>query len=243
MFAITGLLIWAVWLVRVAITGSNLFGFIMWNMFLATVPLLIEPIFRYVRSEFSGVIAKISKALLAVIWLLFLPNAFYILTDFMHLNSSVVVNQRDFGSTYTMLYSRGDGQYIFDSLFLFAATAFGAYAGGLALYHAYKFLVLRLRLWKASLIICTIMLLSAIGVYLGRFGRWNSWQGLTHPLGILNDLTNDVRDTSTRGQFFLVVFTLFIFSAASLAFVAYTQRHKLSGAVAKQSQSKHSKHA
>lgn len=143
----------------------------------------------------------------------------------MHLNPSVVVNMRNDHAHYSPVYSRGDGIYIYDSLLLFCATAFGAYAGGLALYHAYEFLHRRFSVWLTSMFICLLMLLAAIGVYLGRYGRWNSWQAITHPWGIISDLGDTLAAPVYRQRFCLVVFTMFVFAAISLAAVAYDQHY------------------
>ncbi len=213
------------YLLRIVITGNLRYDFIVWNIFLASVPLLIARVFPVIQHHLTGWIAKISSLAAAGLWLLFLPNAFYIITDFMHLNSSVVVNARHDTKTYSLFYERGSGLYVYDTLILFAATAFGAYVGGLALYHAYNYFKKRTSPLLTNTAIVLIMLLSAAGVYIGRFGRWNSWEGVTHPYDIVADLFGYLISTETRGRFIILVLTVVIFQVISLVFVCRQKSH------------------
>jgi len=69
-------------LLRVYITGDLFYGFLIWNLFLAAIP-------YFISSTLSQTIwlKKQSLVLLVVlgVWLLFLPNAPYLITDLMHL--------------------------------------------------------------------------------------------------------------------------------------------------------------
>ncbi|HEX7260009.1 MAG TPA: DUF1361 domain-containing protein [Candidatus Saccharimonadia bacterium] len=209
----------AMWMLRVGITGSFRFDFIVWNIVLAFVPLLVEPLFGIIVRKTKGALAKMGKLVVSAVWLLFLPNAFYILTDLMHLNSRVSVNARDDSRTYTLLYDRGDGLYVFDSLLLVAATVFGAYVGGLALLHAWKYFRKRMPQLSAGAILALIMTLSAVGVYIGRFGRWNSWDGLIHPHYVISDLFTSLITPATQGRFLLILLTMLIFQLSSVLIV------------------------
>jgi uncharacterized membrane protein len=212
------------WLVRVAVTGSLRYDFIIWNIALASVPLLVEPAFTAIRNRITGILAKVASLLTAAVWLLFLPNAFYIITDFMHLNPDVVVNARDDAKTYSIFYDRGDGLYIYDTLLLFAAAAFGAYVGGLALLHAYTYFRKKVSRVLAIPLIAFIMLLAAVGVYIGRFGRWNSWDGLLYPHYVITDLIDSLMNSTTLERFSLLVLTIVLFQAGSLLLVYFQQK-------------------
>lgn len=212
---------------RVVLAGDFRLGFLVWNIFLAAVPLLLIPVFRFLDSRGNGLVEKAGKLLTAFAWLLFLPNAFYILTDFMHLNSRVLVNAREDYANYSLVYERGDGLFVYDTFLLFAATLFGAYVGGIALVQAYIYFRIRVSKSLASAGIISIMILSAVGVYIGRFGRWNSWDGLTYPHKILSDLFDNLLTSETRKRFLLVVVTMVIFQIASFLYVAYHPKNKL----------------
>lgn len=169
-----------------------------------------------VQQKLKGIAKGLSQGFLGAIWVLFIPNAFYILTDFMHLNSDVLVNVRGDSQHFGVSYIRGDGLYLLDSLLLLAATVYGAYVGGLALLRAYSFLQTKLSNKLAIVLIGLVMLLSATGVYIGRFGRWNSWEGLIMPWQIVDDLARSLSSSAIRGRFALVVMTVLLFQCISL---------------------------
>ena len=213
----SGIVISALWFLRCLLAGTvDYYGFIVSNVFLAAIPLLLEPLFRLAKCCLLGPVEKLARLSVAAIWLLFLPNAFYILTDFMHLNSNVLVNARSNMNHASAFYLRGDGLYVLDSLLLLAATLFGAYVGATALLHAYAFFKRRLSRQKAIVTTELLMVLSAIGVYIGRYGRWNSWQGLIHPWLIATDLWDSIATAASRERFLTVVLTIFIFEVLSI---------------------------
>jgi uncharacterized membrane protein len=207
------------WIARCVFTQELEYGFIPVNIFLATVPLLLLYPARKARHHLQGLMRKASLAFIALLWLLFLPNAFYIITDFMHLNPAVLVNERNDNYEALVIYGRGDGLFIFDSFLVLSATIFGAYVGGLALVHGYTYLRRRLPARYAQATLGLILLLSAIGVYIGRFGRWNSWQGITHPHHIIGDLINDLTMSERRERLIILVVTLILFQIASFLYV------------------------
>jgi uncharacterized membrane protein len=111
-----------------------------------------------------------------VLWLLFLPNAPYIVTDFVHLSAS----------------SRAP--LWFDGVELSAFAWTGMLLGFVSLYLVHA--VLRDRYgapfgWSAVLF---VLALSGVGVYLGRVKRWNSWDLLTQPGQRLAELHAHVGD-------------------------------------------------
>jgi uncharacterized membrane protein len=72
----------ALLLLRVYVTGSLFYGFLVWNLFLAAIPYVIS-------TGLSNTVWMKKQSLVLVIilgiWLLFLPNAPYLITDLMHL--------------------------------------------------------------------------------------------------------------------------------------------------------------
>ena len=102
-------------------------------------------------------------------WLLFLPNAPYILTDLVHLRP------------------RAGVPYWFDIL-LIASFAFnGLLVGFFSLAQVHDVLVQRLRPAYAWAMILLASIGSGYGIYLGRVQRWNSWDILRHPLRLAVD--------------------------------------------------------
>ena len=147
-------------LVREHHYGAFGFRFLIWNLILAWIPLLLG-LFVYDRYRRGSPLLALAPAL--VLWLLFLPNAPYIVTDFVHLSAASApplwldgVELSAFAWTGMLLG--------FVSLYLVHAVArhrFGPVPG-----------------WTAVL---GVLALVSVGVYLGRVKRWNSWDLLTQP--------------------------------------------------------------
>ncbi len=191
-------------------------------MFLALVPLLLEPFFNLSKKYLKGYSAFIGKLIVAVIWLLFLPNAFYILTDLLYLNPAVLINARGDNQVYAQHYSRYEGLYVLDSLFLLLAAVYGAYAGGQALDNVYTYFSRHMSKILVTLSTAFLIFLTAVGVYIGRFSRWNSWDGLLHPISILNDLTHII-SSAERNRLFVVMSAITIFEIISLVYIRHNR--------------------
>ena len=184
-------------------TGDLYYRFLLWNLFLAWVP--------FVLALGAYVLARKRRGtpvvLLGLLWLLFFPNAPYMLTDFVHLDDSAAA------------------PLWYDALMLtsFAWTALVLGLASLYLMHA---------IWEraagpavAWLGVVATLGLASFGVYLGRFLGFNSWDALTRPGTLLqvvgHDLENPLRDPRLAAS--LLVLT------ASLA-VAYALLYSLAGA-------------
>ncbi len=102
-----------------------------------------------------------------VLWLLFLPNAPYLLTDFIHLRP------------------RPGVPLWFDAGLLTTFAALGWAFGILSVYRAVQLFRSFLSKNKARLFAASILFLSSIGVFLGRELRWNSWDALLRPQQVL----------------------------------------------------------
>jgi uncharacterized membrane protein len=136
------------------------FLFLFWNFFLAGLPLIISSLMREMASRGAK-----NSSLLAVgiVWLLFLPNAPYMLTDYVHLMYS---------SRFYFLLD-------FFTLSWFAVSAF--IAGIVSLNDISTLLLARYRRYQVSLMVLVICLMCSFGIYLGRDLRFNSWDVITKP--------------------------------------------------------------
>ncbi len=110
------------------------------------------------------------------IFLVFLPNAAYIVTDFIHL---VLDIRRRYPMGTVMLFLVP--QYLF-----FIGVGFEAYV--VSIMHVELYLLQRGLAYSMIWLELAINGLSAIGVYLGRFARLNSWDLLISPLSLVNKL-------------------------------------------------------
>ncbi|NHN24167.1 DUF1361 domain-containing protein [Flavobacterium jejuense] len=153
-------------LCRAKLTQSIFYFFLVWNLFLAAIPYLL---LQFAKQRIQLFENRKTRLLLFLSWLLFLPNSFYILTDFVHLQKG---NPDLFWFDLILLFS-------FASLgFLFGLLAIQEYKNCFSLFYSNKTI-------KTSIpIIC---LLSGFGIYLGRFLRFNSWHILTNPFQLIID--------------------------------------------------------
>jgi uncharacterized membrane protein len=184
LIASTGCLLMIV--VRLMLTGSLRYGFLLWNLFLAWIPyLLVLLILRITIPGTSPPKLRPGAVLLGLLWLLFYPNAPYILTDFIH-----VIDDTGYLTLNHPLLS-GKALLWYD-IILNAAFAFiGHFIGliSLAILHqTVERLYRRVLAWLVVVLACG---LGGYGIYLGRFERLNSWDILFVPvatlrIGILN---------------------------------------------------------
>jgi uncharacterized membrane protein len=142
---------------RNALAGDLDFGFLIWNLGLAWIP------FLFALGAYAYARRAVSMLALGVGWLLFFPNAPYIVTDFVHL-------QR--GSPVPLWY---------DALTIGAFAAVGLGLGFASLYLMQC--VVRREVGAAAgwSIVVVASMLGSLGIYLGRFVRANSWDILTRP--------------------------------------------------------------
>ena len=197
------LLIWCVALVtfRVARTGTLYFAFLVWNLFLAWTPLMLSRLLRAAHERRTGIAAQLS---LAATWLLFLPNAPYILTDWVHL---------EYRSTF---------QYGFDVLLLISYAGTGLFLGYASLFDVHAIVAKRFGERSGWLVAIASLMLSGYGVYLGRVERWNSWDVVTNPDGLLMSIAHCLLNPAQH----LRVYALSsIFSVALL--LGYTLMHSI----------------
>lgn len=153
--------------VRIALTGELVYIFLAWNLFLAWIPFAIS-------QELSGARNRLNIFFLTSIWLLFLPNAPYIITDFLHLKQRPPI------------------PYWYDILLLFSAALNGLLLGLLSLLTVEKFLANRFGNRISGLIILCSFFLCAFGIYIGRYLRWNSWDIIMNPGEIARDILERV---------------------------------------------------
>lgn len=163
------LLAWCVALIgfRVIHTRSGGFVFMVWNLFLACVPLMASILLRALHVNRK---ADIVQWVLLGLWLLFLPNAPYIVTDIVHLQPST-----------PLLYG-------YDLALILSCAATGLLLGYASLFDVHTIFSERFGHKLGWTVAIGALLLSGYGVYLGRVHRWNSWDLFTHPGGLLGEI-------------------------------------------------------
>jgi uncharacterized membrane protein len=168
-----GLLTWCVAMVaiRVARTQSGYFLFLIWNLFLASIPLMTSQLLRtaYIKGA-----SNLTQLALVAVWLLFLPNAPYLFTDIVHLQAS------------TMLL------YWYDAMLLLSAAGTGLLLGYVSLFDVHAIAAERFGVKMGWAIVIAALGLSGYGVYLGRVQRWNSWDVVANPIGLFGSIAESV---------------------------------------------------
>ena len=148
-------------------TDSGTYKFLSWNLFLAWIPVAAAVVVY--DGQRRGV--RLSQLLpFAALWLLFLPNAPYLLTDFVHLGSS-------------------DEAPIWFDIVLFGSFAWTGMLLGFLSIFVMQGVVRRAfgRVWGWVLVGVSLAL-SSFGIYLGRSLGWNSWDFLVRPRALLEDI-------------------------------------------------------
>ncbi|MBK9926419.1 MAG: DUF1361 domain-containing protein [Anaerolineales bacterium] len=191
----------AVWRVRSEFSQSVNYGFLVWNLFLAWIPFIIA-YFTYTMT-LSKKQVTLFVPIAAFFWLIFFPNAPYILTDFQHLAGA----WRDVPVWYDVML-----------LIWFSFT--GLLLGMVSLFLMQEIIRREFGRWFGWSFVAVVAGLTSIGVYVGRFLRWNSWDIFRNLTGMAEFTLQSAQDpslqsigfTSLFGAFFLFLYiTLYTF--------------------------------
>lgn len=153
-------------LFRVTYSNQYMYLFLIWNLFLAYLPLGFGELYLLFQEK------KIRFVFL-FLWMLFLPNSFYILTDLFHLQARHPIPKW------------------YDLLLILSFAFSGMMVGFLSMNRI--IIQFKTKQWiKQFILPIVILFLSSFGIYLGRFLRWNSWDILTTPHLLLADIIKRV---------------------------------------------------
>ena len=176
---------------RVLYTESSQAANLVWNLVLAWIPLLLAVL------VYGGYRRSVSRPALlagAALWLLFLPNAPYIVTDFKLLPDWTGVPAW------------------FDVLLLTLAAGTGLALGFVSLYVMHALVRRLVPPVESWLLVVLLIALSSFGVYVGRVQRWNSWDVVTKPLSLLQQTGERLSDPLAHGRALaaIALFTAFL---------------------------------
>jgi uncharacterized membrane protein len=189
--------------VRVLYTGSDYYSNLVWNLFLAWIP------FGLAIYAYDGYRKGLGRAQLWAaggLWLLFFPNALYIVTDFKWLREWA-------------------GAPIWYDIVLVSAAAWCGLLLGFTSLSLMQRVVERafgtVRAWAFAF---ATLGLGAFGVALGRFERWNSWDVFTRPESIAQSLVTHALHPQDHARALAVMVLFSAFLAMSyLAFYAFAE--------------------
>lgn len=196
-------------LARVLWTGKLHYAFLVWNLWLAWLPLMLSVLTlriaeaspRFIPGSEAGWRlrpgpgdARLLASFMA--WLLLFPNAPYILTDLVHLTR------------------RFSGHFWVDMVLILCCAITGLVLGFLSLYLLHGFVAQRCGRIVSWCFVAVVTGLSGFGVYLGRFLRFNSWDVVARPQTVAKGVWVWITDPfahSTTGAFpLLFAFLLFL---------------------------------
>ena len=181
--------------VRMAYSNTNDYSVLIWNLGLAWIPFVFAAIAYGI--SWSRKLIYLVVPVCAFIWLIFFPNAPYILTDFQHLSTNA-----------------NNAPLWYDVLMLVWFAWTGLLLGVISLHFMQEVVTRafgRITGWVFTFV---VTVLSSIGIFLGRFYRWNSWDILGDPLPIVHDIWGWLRHpfANLRVYGFTLLFTaLFLF--------------------------------
>lgn len=156
-------------ILRVVLTEDFTFIFMTWNLFLAWIPWLIS------RSlQLSPEMKPMWKWLIIGLWLLFFPNAPYILTDLYHLRPKLEI------------------PLWYDLILLLSFALTGLLLALASLSHIHEWVQQQVGTLKGLVFVAFVAFASAFGVYLGRYLRWNSWDIMVQPDAFFMDIWHHV---------------------------------------------------
>lgn len=170
---------------RFIYTGKLEFLFLIWNLFLAWIPYAFSIFFEDVSEK-----AAWKQSVLFISWLLFFPNALYIVTDIIHLQDT------------------GEVPLWFDAALLFSASFAGLALAFSSLLNAEQLLRKYFSKRNVALLIIVLLFAGAFGVYLGRFQRWNSWDVVSDPLALTSDVAGRFIHPFAHAKSWVIVFFL-----------------------------------
>ncbi len=145
---------------RIYLTGTTFLSAFVWNLILAFLPYIFALGYTTWKKQW--------RWLLLFLWFLFLPNSFYILTDFVHL-------------------PRYPEMVYFDIVYISAMAFAGMVSGFASMELIHKEWNIRYHKHVSWWLMVATLVVSMIGVYMGRFLRFNSWDILHNPLSLVRE--------------------------------------------------------
>jgi uncharacterized membrane protein len=175
---------------RVAVTTSFDYWFMSWNLFLAWVPLGFAAwlLHRLKTSAWKTP----GNIILTLLWLGFLPNTFYIASDIIHLQPANHIS------------------VLYDVVMMLSFTFNGFLLGYLSLFRVHRQLRRRFSPRQSQLMVAVVLLLCSFAIYLGRYLRWNSWDVLINPAGIIFDVSEPFISPTSHPQAFTTTLMFFV---------------------------------
>lgn len=151
-------------LYRYHLSNSLRYFFLIWNLFLAWIPYIIAIRLNHKKSF------HLIDTIWIFVWILFFPNAPYIITDFFHLTQKASI------------------PLWFDTLLLYGFSFMGLFLGISSMVEINAHLKKRFNTYLIDFTTSCFCFIAAFGVYIGRYQRWNSWDIINSPLLLFRNM-------------------------------------------------------
>jgi uncharacterized membrane protein len=177
-------------------THTDHFEFLVWNLFLAWIPAGLAAL-AWRQAGRHGVLARALIVPTAIVWLLFFPNAPYIVTDFVHVGEV-----------------RDNVPLWFDVMLIAWYAWTGMLLGVFSLRLMQDIVTRAMGAVAGWALVAIVTVLGSVGIYLGRFLGWNSWNVFQAPLALFDKAVDRANqpNASARMLGFTVLFAfLFLF--------------------------------
>ena len=165
-------------------SGKINYLYLIWNIFLAWIPMFFAYLLYHRLHIAEEKLITWKFWVMTLLWLLFFPNAPYLITDLIHLN------ERHSPASHG------------DALLLFSFALSGLTAGMLSLYVMHYCFKIRFKKQWPEIIIGLSIFLTGYGIYLGRVERWNSWDIITNPYFLIVDSLKNLTNPTAIGMTF-----------------------------------------
>ena len=170
-------------------------AYLIWNLFLAWLPLLFA--IRLIDRLHDKLWSSWENLGWSLLWLVFLPNSFYLISDYIHLQDVKRVD------------------VLYDAIMFTSFIYTGVILGFSSLYLVHLRLRRRLSPRVATLCVGMTLIICSAAIYVGRDLRWNSWDLLTNPGGLLFDLSDRLAHPSAYPQMLLTIASFSILLAST----------------------------
>jgi uncharacterized membrane protein len=184
-------------LIRVIVVDNVRYWFMFWNLFLAWLPVLFA---FWLRNRLVTTRWWTwQNLLLTLLWLSFLPNSFYMVSDLIHLENTDEILQ------------------LYDVAMMTSLIANGLILGYMSVYVVHQELLKRLKASWAHLLIGLVLLSCGFAIYLGRYLRWNTWDVLINPAALLFDISDRIINPGGYPETFTITLVFFVLIASIYA--------------------------
>ena len=162
---------------RVYLSGSYYLLFLAWNLFLAFVPWAISTVLL-LSTRMRNL--KLISLVFGLFWILFFPNAPYIITDLVHLRN------------------RSNMPIWFDLVLILTFAWTGLLYGFYSMKDMAFLCKKKINVKLVNVMIGSFLFVTSFGVYIGRYLRWNSWDIVNRPSALVADLVEVVSNPAVH---------------------------------------------